>query len=243
VSAVDRNDLVVKWTSEYEMGGIPSSMRTAPSGAVVWALEELKRQNFPLREAIDVGCGKGRNSLYLARQGMHVTGMDFTPSAIQHLNESAVAEGLADKIRALSYDVTEPWPLAPESADLVVDAFCFKHITPHEARDSYKQSLLRVLRTRGHYLISFASIGDGYYGRYVTRRVDEHEEVVIDPVNGIESAIFSRQRVLQFFMPELDLLTEIHHNKPSAMHGHVYDRSAYALLLRRNPRFYMGINR
>lgn len=230
-------ELVAKWQAEYDMGGIPSSTRTTPSGAVVWAVGELKRFQYPMREAFDIGCGKGRNSLYLAEQGMHVTAMDFMPNAIRHLEEIARQRKLDDKIRALVQDVTEPWPVGQASMDLAVDAFCFKHITPQEARAVYKQQLLRALRTHGHYLVSFASIGDGYYGRYV-RQDGDGEQLVVDPANGIESILFSRKHVLTFFEPELDLFAEIHHNKPSVMHGGEYDRSTYALLFRRNPKHY-----
>lgn len=229
--------LIDKWTLEYQQGGIPSSVRTTPSGAVVWAVETLKRQSYPLREALDIGCGKGRNSLYLAQQDMHVTAMDFTPNAIEHLNEEAKAQKLDNKIRAIVHDVTEAWPIAEHSMDLAVDTFCFKHITPYEARVAYKQNLLRALHSRGHYLISFASIGDGYYGQYVTEQVErdgEEEALIADPANGIPSVLFSRKQILNFFLPELDLFAEIHHNKPSEMHGKTYERSTYALLLGHN---------
>ena len=226
-----------RWAVEYENGGIPSSIRETPSGAVVWAYDELHRRGYPLRTAVDVGCGKGRNSLFLAKQGMTVTAMDFTPNAVRHTNEAATQQGLTDKIHAIVHDVTEPWLVPNDSVDLVVDAFCFKHIAPSEARAAYKQSLLRALATRGHYMISFASIGDGYYGQYLTQPADDGagEGVVIDPVNGIESVIYSRKRVVQFFAPELDLLSEIQNDKPSQMHGETYPRSTYALLFRRNP--------
>jgi SAM-dependent methyltransferase len=134
------------WAAEYEEGGIPSSVRSTPSGAVKWAVQELKRAHFPLRDTVDIGCGKGRNSLYLAEQGMHVTAMDFTPNAIAHLEQTAAERHLGDKIRAIVQDVTEPWPVAQASMDLATDAFCYKHITGHEARESYKYQLLRALR-------------------------------------------------------------------------------------------------
>ncbi len=232
----DNNKYAQLWEAEYQMGGIPSSLRTTPSGAVEWAVKELRRQNFRLRTAIDVGCGKGRNSLYLAAQGMNVTAMDFTSNAIAELDKEATKKGLTEKIRAIVYDVTEPWPIALNDNDLVVDAFCFKHITGSESRQAYKQNLLRALSVRGHFLISFASIGDGYYGHYIqSSSTDEGTALAIDPANGIESVLFSRNHVVDFFAPELDLCGEMQHNKPSAMHGRIYKRETYALLFRRRP--------
>lgn len=225
-----------KWKLEYEQGGIPSSVRATPSGAVTWAVNVLQRHNMPLRAALDLGCGKGRNALFMAKQGADVTAIDFVPDAIGALENSASKEGLSRKIRPLLYDVTEPWPIPDASMDFVIDAFCFKHIMPYAAREHYKSELLRVLRTRGHYLISFASIGDGYYGQYVVekrRRDGEEEHLVADPGNGIESMLFTRKRMLTFFEPELSLYMELHSDSPSEMHGKTYPRDTYALLLQR----------
>lgn len=225
-----------RWTEEYKAGGIPSSVRTTPSGAVVWGVGELRNHNYRLRTAVDVGCGRGRNSLYLAAQGMQVTALDFTPNAIHELQREAAAKHLDDKIRAVIHDVTEPWPVHGQEVDLVIDAFCFKHITPYELRLAYKENLLNVLGIRGHYLISFASIGDGYYGRYVPNDVAGGDEAtIVDPANGIASLLFSRGKLLSFFAPELDLLAEIKQNKPSVMHGATFNRETYALLFRRRP--------
>ncbi|MDP9127825.1 MAG: class I SAM-dependent methyltransferase [Pseudomonadota bacterium] len=236
-----------KWRVEYETAGLPSSRRTTPSGAVVWWVETLRHEQMPLRSAIDLGCGKGRNRLFLAGEGLEVTAMDFTPDAIQQLSPSAAARGLKQKIRALVSDVTEDWPLPPATADLVVDAFCFKHIAPYEARLTYKGNLLRSLRSRGHFLISFASIGDGYYGQYFldTQIVNgEPQHLVADPVagpeNGIQSTLYTRNHGLDFFAPALTLFNELHAAKPAMMHGKVYDRDTYALLLHRNPHRLFG---
>lgn len=232
------------WQDEYETGGIPSSARTSPSGAVVWALDKLNQAHARLRTAVDAGCGKGRNSLFLAHKGLQVTALDFTPSAVAALEAAALAEGLNGRVRTHVHDVTEPWPVGREDVDLVIDAFCFKHITSRDERLLYKENMLNVLGLRGHYLISFASIGDGYYGQYIRKQKPEGqpgpEEIIIDPVNGIESVLYDREHVLAFFAPELDLFAEVKHNKPSMMHGHTYERETYALLFRRNPKHFVG---
>ncbi len=232
------------WTAEYRNGGIPSSTRTTPSGAVEWALAKLREAHVRLKNAVDVGCGKGRNSLYLASEGMKVTAMDFTPMAIKAVNESAQEKGLSDKIRAIVHDVTEPWPVGREDIDFVIDTFCFKHITPHDMRRSYKENLLNVLGLRGHYMISFASIGDGYYGQYRQQPLkppilDDDgaaEEIVTDSASRIESVLYNREGVVKFFAPELEVFAELKNTKPIERHGKAYERETYALLFRRNPR-------
>lgn len=68
----------------------------------------------PGMRVLDMGCGPGRHSLELARRGMQVTGVDFTPPFIEFATKQAATEGLdaaefvlsdaRDFVRALAYD-------------------------------------------------------------------------------------------------------------------------------------------
>ncbi|WP_308464387.1 class I SAM-dependent methyltransferase [Ferrimicrobium sp.] len=44
--------------------------------------------------ALDLGCGEGRNALYLAREGFQVTAVDFADVALDRLRTVAANEGL-----------------------------------------------------------------------------------------------------------------------------------------------------
>jgi 2-polyprenyl-3-methyl-5-hydroxy-6-metoxy-1,4-benzoquinol methylase len=43
---------------------------------------------------LDVGCGQGRDALFVARKGHRVVGIDLSPNGIRDLNEKANAENL-----------------------------------------------------------------------------------------------------------------------------------------------------
>lgn len=45
-------------------------------------------------EVLDIGCGQGRDALFIARLGHSVTAIDLSPSGISDLQKDAVAEGL-----------------------------------------------------------------------------------------------------------------------------------------------------
>jgi len=45
-------------------------------------------------KVLDVGCGQGRDALFIARLGHHVTAIDLSPSGIADLQKDAEAEGL-----------------------------------------------------------------------------------------------------------------------------------------------------
>jgi SAM-dependent methyltransferase len=104
--------------------------------------------------ALDVGCGPGRNALYLASRGFEVDAVDLSPGAIAWAEERAREAG-AD-IRFRCGDVfAEEAPSGPY--DLVHDSGCFHHLPPHR-RISYLALVERVLAPGGHLALScFAS--------------------------------------------------------------------------------------
>lgn len=59
--------------------------------------------------ALDVGCGEGGDVIWLARQGWHVTGADFSANGLARAERHATAAGVADrcdwwKVDARSFD-------------------------------------------------------------------------------------------------------------------------------------------
>ncbi len=56
--------------------------------------------------ALDMGCGTGRNALFLSQLGFNVTAIDSNPNAIQTL-ESIIAKESITNIEAQVYDINE----------------------------------------------------------------------------------------------------------------------------------------
>lgn len=62
-----------------------------PTKEFVTFFADFKGSQF---KVLDVGCGQGRDALFIARLGNHVTAIDHSPSAIRDLINDANAEGL-----------------------------------------------------------------------------------------------------------------------------------------------------
>jgi SAM-dependent methyltransferase len=69
--------------------------------------------------ALDLGCGTGRNALWLARTGWSVTGVDASRVGLEMATEQATSEGLS--LHTIVADLLEYVP-EPASYDLVVVA-------------------------------------------------------------------------------------------------------------------------
>jgi SAM-dependent methyltransferase len=54
---------------------------------------------------LDLGVGTGRNTLYLARQGLAVTAVDIAPIVIKDLTSAATIEGMQDRVTGIIADI------------------------------------------------------------------------------------------------------------------------------------------
>ena len=76
------------------------------------------------RKVIEVGCGTGRNTEWLAQQAGNIVGLDFSQEMLQR----AQARVRGRDVRFVHHDVRNPWPLAHASADLVIAMLILEHV-------------------------------------------------------------------------------------------------------------------
>jgi SAM-dependent methyltransferase len=233
VSGVDES--VTRWAAEYKSKGLPSSFRHEPSGAVCEFVESILRMGVnPERSvAVDAGCGTGRNSLYLANRGFTVYALDRLPELISTLHENAKAAALELRLHAICADVGEVWPVASGSASVAIDTFCYKHLMTAEARLTYRQELTRVLQSGGVYLLTLASIDDGYYGELPFEPIGNGMRAITDPANRIASVLYERAAIESCFRGDFAVIRHAEKRKPGPMHGGVYDRVTHTFVMRR----------
>ncbi|MBN1485964.1 MAG: class I SAM-dependent methyltransferase [Chloroflexia bacterium] len=102
-------------------------------------------------QALDLGCGTGTNSLYLARHGWQVVGVDISRLAICRARRKAKRAGAGRKVRFYRADVSR-LDFLPGPFDLALDIGCL-HSIPPGRRDAYAAGLARLVRPGGHYLL------------------------------------------------------------------------------------------
>lgn len=111
-------------------------------------------QALPPGRALDLGCGTGTNSLYLARHGWRVSGVDFAAPAIARArNKLRRAGALTGTVRFLRGDVTDLAALPLEgSYSLLFDLGCL-HTVPHAKRRRYAEGVSRLAAPGALYLL------------------------------------------------------------------------------------------
>lgn len=121
------------------------------------------------RRVLDLGCGSGWLSIYLARAGFFVTGIDVATHAIQLGRDWADKEQLD-----LHFDCADitALPYPPASFDAVVANSIFEHLTYDLARLTLAR-LKTILVPGGLFFGCFDKVGGGP-GEYYTLRDGTH---------------------------------------------------------------------
>ena len=109
-------------------------------------LKRLVAQASPSR-TLELGCGLGRYSRYLAQQGIQATGVDFSSVAIAKAQEHVAG----DNPRFLVGDVTRLDALTGPY-DMSFDVGCF-HCLDAEAQQAYTTEVFRLLKPGCTHLI------------------------------------------------------------------------------------------
>jgi SAM-dependent methyltransferase len=110
--------------------------------------------------ALDLGCGTGDNSIYLAKHGWQVTGVDFVAEAVAKARAKAEASNVA--VNFAQADVTR---LSSEGIGsnfgLIVDNGCLHGMSP-EDRDAYVREVTAVAAPDARLLLVEFVTGGSY---------------------------------------------------------------------------------
>jgi SAM-dependent methyltransferase len=107
-------------------------------------LVELVEGATPLQpgRALDLGCGTGRNTVYLARHNWNAVGIDMLGRAIDEARSRAV--GAAASAKFIQGDVTELRGLGiGDGYNLIVDSGCYYGLSGDQ-RDAYAAGVTEV---------------------------------------------------------------------------------------------------
>jgi cyclopropane fatty-acyl-phospholipid synthase-like methyltransferase len=116
---------------------------------------------------LDSGCGTGENSIFLAKKGYDVLGIDSAPRAIQKAREKVAREELNVDFRV--HDALDLRSLG-KRFDTVIDSGLF-HVFDDGDREKYIESVAGVLATGGSlHVLCFSDREPGSWG---PRRIQE----------------------------------------------------------------------
>jgi len=152
------------WDEEHRAPKVLPQMDSVEVSSGVHLFYEwlARKQKFKDFTGIEMGCGKGRNSIWLAEQGIHMNAFDFSEFAIHEAKARAQKIGITEKVNFLVHDATLLWEFPDDAFDVGIDYFASTDIETFAGRTRARDEFRRVIKPGGLLLVYTLSTDDQF---------------------------------------------------------------------------------
>jgi SAM-dependent methyltransferase len=210
------------WNKEYRHGA-HLTLSTTPSEDMIKFTRWLERQEGrktlnPIASMLDIGCGNGRNLVYLSNNyGMRGFGFDISASAIESARKLSEDLPLTYEVRSMA----DPLPLPDASQTIVLDMMV-SHFLDAEKRGQLVAEIARVLRPGGWFFFkTFLLDEDRNAERLLRTSPGEEEGTYVHPEIGVPEHVATEQEIEASLAPYFAI------HKMVKSHGHLSKGKAH----------------
>lgn len=218
------------WEKEHSDGLTLKGMQPIePSSFVISFYEFLKKQGKTTGNVIDIGCGKGRNAIYLALEGYNVTAIDYSKIAIEFAQQQSKLKHA--NITFILGEIDKPWPFPSNSFDIAIDCFSSIDIETKKGREIYRDELFRTLKPGGLVFVAVVSSEDELEKEMILHSPGEEKNSSIWP-SGKFQKDYDKEELREFYhMFDMLELKEI--TKPAEKLNKKYTATNYWIVLQK----------
>lgn len=189
------------WQKEHtDMATLPTMSNVEPtSGVAAFGTWLAEHGHTHMGKAIDIGCGKGRNSVYLASLGYEVWAVDYIHAALDRASSLAAERGVDDKIHFVEAEVDASWQFANDFFDVAVDSFSSIDIETKAGRETYRDEMYRTLKPGGLAIVLVCSANDEWERELIAAHPGPEPNSAIWPQNGKFQKNYDEQELRNFY--------------------------------------------
>ncbi|MDD5464517.1 MAG: methyltransferase domain-containing protein [Candidatus Moranbacteria bacterium] len=180
------------WEREYQ-NPLFITKGDKPQGDVLRFLKFVKKSGTKINDLaiLDLGCGTGRNSNYLADLGNDVCGLEISPTAIALAKKRA--QDLNVSVKYTEQSIGEKYPFADSTFDLALDVTSSNALNEKE-REIYLQETQRVLKNGGYFFVrALCKDGDKNAKQLIANFPGTEKDTYEMPKSGLIERVFSEQ--------------------------------------------------
>ena len=161
-----------------------------PSLSAEKALKLFKEKN--IHKIVEIGAGLGRDTLFFAKNLIHTTALDYSPSGIDVINQKTKKNNLSNYISSKLFDVRQRLPFEDNSIEA-----CYSHMLYCMALTTgdlkkLNNEILRILKPGGIniYTVRHTNDGDFQNGIHIGEDLYENDGFIVhyfskDKVNSL----------------------------------------------------------
>ena len=222
------------WQSEHDHETtIPGMADVEPASGVVRFVAYLQEIGItPPATVIDIGCGKGRNSIFMASKGFNVQALDYIQSALDTAVQLAEHRKVLDKITFKRAEIDKPWDFPDDFFELAIDSYSSIDIETKEGRDVYVQELYRTLKPGGFALVTVVSADDEWEKQLIAASPGAEPNSTIWPQSGKFQKDYTESELRGFYKDfKIEQLQKL--SKPGFKLGKHYQSTNFWAVLRK----------
>lgn len=215
------------WEREYKNPKLVTK-NDGPQSDTLRFLKFLKKERKFILESkniLDLGCGTGRNSNYLADIGNNVIGIEISKTALCIANKRA--ENINLKIDYRLGDIGEKIDIKDNSIDLILDVTSSNSLN-EKGREVYLSEMNRVLK-KGGYIFVRALCKDGNKNVKKLLRQSpgrEYDTYVIEEI-GLTERVFSREDFIKIYSKYFKILKLEKKTSYTTFNNRIYKRDYF----------------
>ncbi|OIP78218.1 MAG: hypothetical protein AUK16_00625 [Parcubacteria group bacterium CG2_30_44_11] len=197
-----------------------------------WLERETKgtRAN-PTASAIDMGCGNGRNLVYLARKyGLRGVGYDSSTAAIKEANRLSEGFNLRYEVRTMAGLITEP-----DNSQIIALDMMSSHFLKAEERLLLRKELHRVLKPGGFlFMKTLVKDGDLHTKRLIAEYPGQEAGTYIHPIIGVPEYAYSEAELVDF-LSEKFIVHKVYLSHKHVSRGKARKRRTISIYAEKDP--------
>ena len=167
----------------------PEMFGLEPSNAAIRTLKNFKEKK--IKKIVELGAGLGRDTIFFAKNLIHVTALDYSPTAIEIINKKALENKLSSFITTKMLDIRRKLPFEDNSVEA-----CFSHMLYCMALSNLdlknlNNEICRIIKPGGINVYTVRHIEDGDYKNGIHRGENLYEN------DGFIVHFFSKEKIKQ----------------------------------------------
>ena len=164
---------------EINFSNKPEMFGLNPSISANKALKLFQEKN--IKTIVEIGAGLGRDTIFFAKNSIHTTALDYSPSGVETINQKSKKDNLSNYISTKLFDVREKLPFKDNSVEACYSHMLYCMALKTKDLEKLNNEIHRILKPNGLNIYTVRHTQDGDYknGKHIGEDLYENDGFIV----------------------------------------------------------------